>query len=228
MLPVLVCAEGFLLSHTSEVVDVPEPGARSTRSSRRSARRTTGCSIPREPRAFSALPEPNDYAAFQRNVAEAMDEARAVIDGGRRRSSPSHFGRDKVGALEVAGNPDADTRARHHRDDRRHGARAARRRRRPAARPRPRVPAVPGGRARRRVLARRLPCLRRRPRAAFGSLGPLGGDVRVARPRARAGGHELRLRPRRHGRHARHAALGARATRSRQPRDEPVYVPEGV
>ncbi len=106
MLPVLVCAEGFLLSHTSEVVDVPDQDA-------------VDAFIPewRPPddwvldpgraRSFSALPEPAVYAAFQRNVADALDEAVDLIDAVASEFG-SHFGRRKVAALEISGNPDAD------------------------------------------------------------------------------------------------------------------------
>jgi pyruvate/2-oxoacid:ferredoxin oxidoreductase alpha subunit len=105
MLPVLVCSEGFILSHTSEVVDVPSqedvdaflPEFRAP---------DDWVIDPHNPRGFSALPEPREYAAFQRNVADAMDEAREVIEHvaaefGRR------FGRTKTGALEVTGDPGA-------------------------------------------------------------------------------------------------------------------------
>jgi 2-oxoisovalerate ferredoxin oxidoreductase alpha subunit len=107
LLPVLVCAEGFLLSHTSEVVDFPDQA-------------TVDAFIPKlrppdewvldpeRPRAFSALPEPADYYAFQRNVAEAMDDARVVI-ADVALEFRAHFQREKVGALELAGNPEADT-----------------------------------------------------------------------------------------------------------------------
>ena len=106
LLPVMVCAEGFLLSHTSEVVDIPD-------------QRTVDAFLPElhppddwlldpeRPRTFSALPEPNDYAAFQRHVADAMDEARNLIEAVSSEFT-SHFGRRKTGALEVTGNPDAD------------------------------------------------------------------------------------------------------------------------
>ena len=107
MLPVMVCAEGFLLSHTSEVLDVPDQA-------------TVDAFLPElrppddwvldpgRPRVFSSLPEPEDYYAFQRNVADAMDEARGVIAAVSSEFT-SHFGREKIGALEVTGNPDADT-----------------------------------------------------------------------------------------------------------------------
>jgi pyruvate ferredoxin oxidoreductase alpha subunit len=54
------------------------------------------------------LPEPRDYAAFQKKVAEALEEARGVIETTASEFS-ARFGRTKVGALEVAGNPRADT-----------------------------------------------------------------------------------------------------------------------
>jgi pyruvate/2-oxoacid:ferredoxin oxidoreductase alpha subunit len=106
MLPVMVCAEGFLLSHTSEVLEIPAqdevdefvPEFRPP---------NDWVLDPSRPRAFSSLPQPNDYYAFQRNVANAMDDARDVIAAVSSEFS-SHFGRDKVGALELVGSPDAD------------------------------------------------------------------------------------------------------------------------
>ena len=105
LLPVLVCAEGFLLSHTSEVLDVPD-------------REAVDAFVPElrppddwvldpdRPRSFSALPEPHEYAAFQRNVADALDAARGTIEIVAAEFT-SQFGRRKVGALELSGNPDA-------------------------------------------------------------------------------------------------------------------------
>ncbi|HXR12448.1 MAG TPA: hypothetical protein VN770_09145 [Gaiellaceae bacterium] len=106
LLPVLVCEEGFLLSHTSEIVDVPD-------------QETVDAFIPPfdppagwmldpdEPHAFSALPDSNDYFAFQRNVAAAMDGARGLIAEAASEFT-SHFGREKVAALEVTGDPGAE------------------------------------------------------------------------------------------------------------------------
>jgi pyruvate ferredoxin oxidoreductase alpha subunit len=107
MLPALVCAEGFLLSHTAEVVDVP-------------AQETVDAFLPpfrppeswlldpERPRAFSGLPEPRDYATFQRNVAEALDRARGVIEKVAS-DFEATFGRPKVASVEFAGDPAADT-----------------------------------------------------------------------------------------------------------------------
>jgi pyruvate/2-oxoacid:ferredoxin oxidoreductase alpha subunit len=107
LLPVMVCAEGFLLSHTSEVLDVPDQDA-------------VDAFIPElrppddwlldpdRPRTFSALAQPKDYDAFQRNVADAMDDARGLIETVAAEFT-SHFGREKAGALEITGNPAADT-----------------------------------------------------------------------------------------------------------------------
>jgi pyruvate/2-oxoacid:ferredoxin oxidoreductase alpha subunit len=107
LLPVMVCAEGFLLSHTSEVLNIPDQD-------------TVDAFIPEfsppdqwlldpgVPRAFSSLPEPKDYDAFQRNVVDAMNEAREVI-GAVSSEFTSHFQRTKISALEVTGNPEADT-----------------------------------------------------------------------------------------------------------------------
>jgi pyruvate/2-oxoacid:ferredoxin oxidoreductase alpha subunit len=107
MLPVMVCAEGFLLSHTAEVLEIPEqevvdafiPELRVPED---------WVLDPASPRAFSALAMPNVYSALQRNVADAMDDARDVIAAVASRFT-EHFGRRKVGALDVSGNPGADT-----------------------------------------------------------------------------------------------------------------------
>ena len=107
MLPVLVCQEGFVLSHTSEILEIPD-------------QETVDAFLPEfsppadwildptRPRTFSALPEPNDYYAFQRNVADAMDDARGIVATVASEFT-SHFGHEKIGALELTGNPDADT-----------------------------------------------------------------------------------------------------------------------
>ena len=107
MLPVMVCAEGFLLSHTSEVLDVPEQDA--VDAFLPELRPPEDWVLdPSRPRSFSALPEADDYAAFQRNVAVALDGARDLI-GDVAAEFTAHFGREKTGALELAGNPDAET-----------------------------------------------------------------------------------------------------------------------
>ena len=105
LLPVMVCAEGFLLSHTSEVVEIPDqetvdaflPGFRPPED---------WLLDPARPRSFSALPEAAEYAAFQRNVAEALDGARGLIQTVAAEFE-ERFERRKVAALEVSGNPDA-------------------------------------------------------------------------------------------------------------------------
>jgi len=107
MLPVLVCAEGFLLSHTAEVVDVPSQEA--VDAFLPPFRPPEDWVLdPRFPRAFSALPEPRDYATYQRNVADALDRARDVIEEVAA-DFEAKFGRPKVGSVELAGNPEADT-----------------------------------------------------------------------------------------------------------------------
>jgi len=102
MLPVLVNAEGFLLSHTSEVLDVP-------------SQEQVDAFIPPyampdewlvEPgkaRTLSLLPSPDDYAEFQRHVAAAMDDARVVIADVANEFT-ARFGREKAASLDVAGN----------------------------------------------------------------------------------------------------------------------------
>jgi pyruvate ferredoxin oxidoreductase alpha subunit len=105
LLPVMVCAEGFLLSHTSEVLEIPD-------------QETVDAFLPElrppeewlldpaRPRSFDALPEPGEYAAFQRNVADALAGARDLIDGVAAEFS-ERFGRRKVAALELSGRRDA-------------------------------------------------------------------------------------------------------------------------
>jgi pyruvate/2-oxoacid:ferredoxin oxidoreductase alpha subunit len=106
MLPVLVCAEGFLLSHTCEVLEIPDqhavdgfiPAA---------AFPDEWVLDPSRARIFSAVPaQPSDYFAYQHDVAQAMDVARAVIADVSSEFA-AHFGRETAGALELAGNPDA-------------------------------------------------------------------------------------------------------------------------
>jgi pyruvate ferredoxin oxidoreductase alpha subunit len=108
MLPVLVCAEGFLLSHTSEVLDVPSqadvdaflPPFRPPED---------WLLDPDRPHLFSAVPAtPADYEGFQRHVADALDAARDVI-ADVSADFAARFGREKVAAIETAGNPDAET-----------------------------------------------------------------------------------------------------------------------
>jgi pyruvate/2-oxoacid:ferredoxin oxidoreductase alpha subunit len=107
MLPVLVCAEGFLISHTAEVVDVPTQEA--VDAFLPPFRPPEEWTLdPRFPRAFSALPEPRDYATYQHNVADAQDAARDVIARAAA-DFEAKIGRPKVGSLELAGDPDADT-----------------------------------------------------------------------------------------------------------------------
>jgi pyruvate ferredoxin oxidoreductase alpha subunit len=106
MLPVMVCAEGFLLSHTSEVLDVPEQDA--VDAFIPELRPPDDWLIdPAKPHVFSALPQPNTYFAFQHDVATAMDAARTVIADVAAQFT-SHFQREKIGALEISGDPEAD------------------------------------------------------------------------------------------------------------------------
>ena len=107
MLPVMVCAEGFLLSHTSELVDVPD---QATVDAFLPPFRPPDDWVldPDRPRFFSAVPEPADYYALQRNVATAMDEARATI-ADVAREFDERFGRTKIASLECSGDPAAET-----------------------------------------------------------------------------------------------------------------------
>ena len=105
-LPVMVCAEGFLLSHTCEIVDIPSQDAVDAFLPEPSPPEDWVLD-PARPRTLSLVPTPRDYFAFQQNVAEAMDEARRSI-GEIAGEFEAHFGRPKAGALAVAGNPEAE------------------------------------------------------------------------------------------------------------------------
>jgi pyruvate ferredoxin oxidoreductase alpha subunit len=107
MLPVMVCEEGFLLSHTSEVVDVPAPEAVDGFVPAFSPP-PDWILDPAVPHVFSELPEPRDYAAFQHHVVDAMGEAVSLIDIVAAEFG-ARFGRPKAGLLQISGNPDADT-----------------------------------------------------------------------------------------------------------------------
>jgi pyruvate ferredoxin oxidoreductase alpha subunit len=107
MLPVLVCAEGFLVSHTAEAVDVPSqeqvdaflPPFRPPEQ---------WLLDPRVPRAFNGLPEPSDYATYQHNVAEAHDLTRRLL-AEVASDFAAAFGREKVASLEITGDRESDT-----------------------------------------------------------------------------------------------------------------------
>lgn len=105
MLPVMVCAEGFLLSHTAEILEVP---AQEEVDAFLPPFRPPGDWLldPARPRAFSEVPEAREYAAFQRGVAEALDGARGLVEDVAAAYS-ERFGRTKAGALALAGNPAA-------------------------------------------------------------------------------------------------------------------------
>ena len=137
-----------------------------------------------------------------------MDEARGLIETVASEFT-SHFGREKVGALEITGNP-----------ERRHGA--GRDRDRSATRRRSCSTATTTcsssacmrtGRSRRRSSRPLSPVPPTSPSidraAAFGSLGPLGADVRSLDLGHVKSAVELHLRGGRRRRDSRHAALGA-------------------
>jgi pyruvate/2-oxoacid:ferredoxin oxidoreductase alpha subunit len=227
LLPVMVCAEGFLLSHTSEMLDIPSQEAVDAFIP---PFRPPGDWLldPDRPRVFSALPQPNDYYAFQRGVADALDHARGVIETVAAEFT-SHFGRLKIGSLEVTGNPDAETalvaigtigdtaQELIDGDDDLLVVRVHAYRPFPAAE----LASVLAHVSRISVVDRA---------AAFGSLGPLGGDVRsLGLAHADAvdvvcglGGAEVTPVT------LRFALEQARAGPERAPGFGPVYVPEGV
>ncbi len=107
MLPVMVCEEGFLLSHTSEVVEVPTQ-ERVDAFLPPFTPPDDWVLDPALPRAYSELPEPQTYAAFQQHVVEALRRA-ATLAEVVAMDFGAHFGRPKVGALQLHGNPEANT-----------------------------------------------------------------------------------------------------------------------
>ena len=107
LLPVLVCSEGFLVSHTFEVVDIPEQSVVDAFLPPLEPP-DDWLLDPDRPRLFAALPQPGDYYAFQRNVAEASDTARSVI-AEVAADFEDRFGRAKIGSIEITGDPAADT-----------------------------------------------------------------------------------------------------------------------
>jgi pyruvate/2-oxoacid:ferredoxin oxidoreductase alpha subunit len=225
MLPVLVCLEGFLLSHTSEVVDIPDQSDVDAFLPELDLP-ADWLLDPARPRTFSALPEPRDYALFQRRVSDAMDEAAGLV-GTVAAEFTSRFGRHKAGALELAGNQEASTALVTigtigdsaldllDEDDNLLLVRVHAYRPFPAAA----LSAALGG-------ASYVTVVDRAP--AFGSLGPLGGDVRALElPNAEAvtnvicglGGTEVTPSTLR---------WALRRTRSGDAGAVPVFAPEGV
>jgi pyruvate/2-oxoacid:ferredoxin oxidoreductase alpha subunit len=107
MLPVLVCAEGFLLSHTAEVVDVPSQEAVDAFLPRFDPP-AEWLFDPLNPRAFSGVPDPTEYATFQRRVADAHDRTRMLLTDVAAEFA-TVFGREKVASIELSGDPSAET-----------------------------------------------------------------------------------------------------------------------
>ena len=122
LLPVMVCVEGFLLSHTSEVLDVPGAGHRRRVHPGAPAAGRTGCSTPATRATFSALPGSDDYFAFQRNVADAMDDGARRHRRRRRRVHGAFRTREGRRRSRSRANPDAERALVADRDDRRHRA----------------------------------------------------------------------------------------------------------
>ena len=107
MLPVLVCAEGFLVSHTLEVVDVPTQ--ESVDAFLPPFEPPDDWTIdPAKARVFSGLPEPREYGAYMRGVADALAAAHDMLPQVAAEFE-GRFGRPKVGSLEIAGDPHAET-----------------------------------------------------------------------------------------------------------------------
>lgn len=217
LLPVLVNAEGFLLSHTSEAVDVPEQADVDAFLPELCAPESWVLD-PTLPRNYSALPDPADYYRFQLNVVEAHELAKELVESVADEFS-ARFGRRKAGSLELAGNLEAskalvtvgtigETAKELLADDddlllvRVHVYRPF-----PAARI-----AAALGHAQRVVVFDRAP--------GFGSLGPLGADVRALGIRAAnviggLGGVEV-------------TPATLRWALEQEPQLAPTFVPEGI
>ena len=95
MLPVMVCAEGFLLSHTSELLDIPDQGENRRLPVAAGILPVEWLLDPARPHTFSGLPEPTDYAAFQKKCRRgARRGSRRHRDHCRRVQRPE-FGRTR-------------------------------------------------------------------------------------------------------------------------------------
>jgi len=102
-LPVMVVLDAFFLSHTSEPVDIPEPGDVDRFLPKRAARYQLDVE---NPRAFGSLTSPDAYLEMRLRQQEAMEEARTAFDFVEKEWLDI-FGR-KWGAIESYRTEDAD------------------------------------------------------------------------------------------------------------------------
>lgn len=102
MLPIMVCEEGFLLSHTSEMVVVPQQDV--VDKFLPPFMPPDGWGIdPDKPRVISQVPTSRGYMHFQKNIEDAMGLAEDYIEESAAEFEYI-FGHKKIGGIEVSGN----------------------------------------------------------------------------------------------------------------------------
>lgn len=107
MVPALVCYEGFVLSHSSAPVYIPTQ-EEVDRFLPKFAPPKEWCLLPENPVAYGANPDPEIYSKFQWNLHLALIEAGKSLEKVTQEFYQV-FGRRKVGAIEILGNPKAST-----------------------------------------------------------------------------------------------------------------------
>jgi len=102
-LPVMVCMDGFILTHTMEIIDMPEPGQIDTWLPPFDFARKLD---PTDPKSFGMLVTPDYFAEIRHSHHAAMVRALSVIED-TERDWQDTFGRASGGLLTVEGDPDA-------------------------------------------------------------------------------------------------------------------------
>ncbi|MCK4461320.1 MAG: pyruvate ferredoxin oxidoreductase [candidate division Zixibacteria bacterium] len=90
LIPCMVCHDGFFISHTHEVIDIPEQEQVDTFLSPRKAEYKLDTS---DPRTFSGGTMPNMFMEFRYKVQAAFERAQGVIDQTYKQFAQT-FGRD--------------------------------------------------------------------------------------------------------------------------------------
>ncbi len=103
LLPVMVLLDGFVLTHTSEPVDVPDQTAVDRFLPTGSARYTLDTN---DPHCFNMISDPSTFVYLRYNAQKAMDEAKHVAVQADREFK-AQFGRG-YGIIEQVGCSDAD------------------------------------------------------------------------------------------------------------------------
>ena len=92
LLPVLVCQDGFTITHSAEPVELL-PGRAASRASSASTASRTPCSTSRRPTTQGPFAMPDYYYEFRRQQAAAIEAAAPACSPSSRRSSSCSTGR---------------------------------------------------------------------------------------------------------------------------------------